>query len=135
MATYKVIFNNKRYNIENEKLDNAVLDLASYFSTTINGSGETIYFNNTTYNIDSNKITPAKQDFVNYLGTIAGEGMSVVIDDIKYNLDKNKLINTATRFAEILEFLELSPGFLTIDENAILTIEENEAGGQTAILN
>ena len=95
-----------------------------------------IKLNNNEYPIPDSTLSNLKADFVAYLRTIAGSGMKVVIGGVEYGIDSAKVADAVLKLAAALDKLEVGGETLNItDANAVLTNEDNEFGGQTAIIN
>jgi hypothetical protein len=102
----------------------------------MSGTGAKIVLGGTSYNIDSTKLSAATNAFVSHLGTIAGNGAKVMVNGVEYGVDANKVSGAVTELETVLGELEFGGQALNItDENAVLTIQENEFGGYTAIIN
>lgn len=97
-----------------------------------------IKLNNNEYPIPDSVLATHTADFIAYLRTIAGNGLKVVIGGVEYFIDLGKVAGAIAEIEGVLEELEAGASgetFNITDENAILTIESNEFGGQTAVIN
>ena len=134
----KIILNNKEFNIDDAVIASISEGLKNHLLTTMAGSGATITLDGVTYNVDSTKLATAKNDFVAHLETIAGEGAKVVIGGVEYGIDATKIGGAMSELGTA--FGELENGvsgetFNITDENATLVSEDNEFGGQIAVIN
>ena len=138
MAKININFNNADYSIDESALANATNDLKQHLSTTMSGEGATVELGGIIYNIDSTKLSTAMNSFVSHLGTIAGNGKKVIINGVEYSVDSNKVAGAIAGLEGVLEELEAGASgetFSITDENAVLTSESNDFGGQTAVIN
>lgn len=138
MAKINIILNNKTYSIDESVLASAAAELKAHLSTVMNGSGATINLGGVTYNVDSAKLSTATNEFVSHLGTIAGEGKKIVVGGVEFSVDSTKIQSAFDGFSAALDDLESGfngdETFNITDENATLSVEDNEFGGQTAII-
>ena len=144
----KIILNNKEYTISDSALATAIAELRTHLSTNMSGSGATINFGGTAYSIDSTKLSTATNNFVSHLGTIAGDGAKVKVGNIEYSVDATKISGSMSELEDAFGELEsVDLGYYTepnefggetlyiTDPNTVLTLVDNEFGGQTAIIN
>ena len=91
MSKINISLNGSTFELDESVLASASADIKSHLSTVMNGEGATIKFDGVDYSIDSTKLSAATNDFVAYLGTIAGEGTKIRIGDIEYSVDSTKI--------------------------------------------
>lgn len=131
-----IILNNTTYFIDESSLTPATTDLQSHLSTVMNGTGAVINLDDTDYNIDSVKLTAAKNNFTSHLTAIAGDDVKVVIGGVEYFVDSTKISGAVSKLATAFSKLASGGEILNItDADAVLANEDNEFGGQTAIIN
>lgn len=88
----------------------------------MSGSGATINFDGISYGIDSTKLSAAMNNFIAYLGTVAGSDYKVIVGGVEYGVDASKVAGAVSEFEAVLGELH-SPdedGNLTILDEAIL---------------
>ena len=91
MSKLNISFNNTNYAIDESSLVSATTNLQSHLSTVMNGTGATIDLGGVSYSVDSAKLSVATNDFISYLGTIAGNGTKIVVNGVEYSVDATKL--------------------------------------------
>jgi hypothetical protein len=134
----KIILNNKEFNIDDAVIASIKEGLKNHLLTTMAGEGATITLDGVTYNVDSTKLTTAKNDFVAHLGAIAGESAKIVVNGVEYDIDATKIAGAMSELGTAFGELENGGSGETLDitdENATLVSEDNEFGGQTAVIN
>jgi hypothetical protein len=131
MAKTNIIFNDKKYYIDETSLSTATAELKSHLSTVMNGSGAVINLGGISYNVDSTKLTAAKNDFVSHLGTISGNGSKVVVGGVEYGIDSAKVSSALGDLETVLGGLHSEEGGSSEGGDSGYYIEDNEAGGQT----
>ena len=68
----------------------------------MNGSGATINFDNSSYNVDATKLSTVRNDFVSYLGKIAGSGNKVVVNGVEYGISSDKIAGAVSELELVL---------------------------------
>lgn len=145
MSKINISFNNKNYSIDEQALSTSTAALKSHLSTVMNGTGATINFGGDVYGVDSTKLTAAKNDFVTYLGTIAGNGHKVIVDGREYSIDSAKVAGAISDIEAVLagtgeerlegdgaEYYTLAPTALSFRSTAPLNeLQEIQINGVT----
>jgi hypothetical protein len=101
-----VKFNNKDYNLDENKLAPIQQTLADFLTNELVGTGATIYFGDKVYSVNGTKIVNATDEFTTYLETIQGNDSTVNVNDVNYGLDKSKLVQATADIEETLERLK-----------------------------
>lgn len=110
MGKYDIVFNNKKYAIDESSLSSASDALKSHLSTVMSGSGAVVNLGGISYNVDSTKLSSATTDFINHLGSISGNGYKVVIGGNEYSIASDKVANVVGELGAIWGGLEAGIG-------------------------
>lgn len=105
MAKINILFDEVNYKVEESSMSEHSNELKTHISTVMNGSGSAVKFGGTSYNIDSTKLSNTTNDFVSYLGTIAGSGRKVIVGGTQYNASSEKLTSAIDELHAILSGL------------------------------
>lgn len=103
-------FNNKNYSIDESTLSAATHELRTHLSTTMSGTGATLNFGGTTYNVDSAKLSAAMNNFIAYLGTVAGSDYKVVVGGVEYGVGSDKVAGAIGELEAVLGGLNSGSG-------------------------
>lgn len=106
MAKININFDNVDYVIEDSFLSTPKAALKDHFSNVMNGSGAAINFDGTNYSIDATKLSAVENEFVTYLGTIAGEGRKVVVNGVEYSIESAKIEDAISNIRTVLNNLK-----------------------------
>lgn len=106
IVTPSIIFNNKKYPIDESALAPATAELKSHLSTVMNGSGAMVELDGTSYNVDSTKLSSARNEFIAHLGTIAGNGLNITVNGVRYSIDSSKVASVISDLEVVLGKLE-----------------------------
>lgn len=101
-----VKFNNKDYNLDQNKLAPIQQTLADYLTNELAGTGATIYFGDKVYSVNGTKIANATDKFTGYLNTIEGTDSAVIVGGRSYGLNKSKLADATTEVETALNSLK-----------------------------
>lgn len=110
MAKINVLFDGTDYPIEESSLSDVSGRLATHLSSVMNGSGATINLGGTSYGVDETKLTSETNEFVTYLGTIAGSGMKVIVNGVEYGVDSTKVSGAISALHACLSGLKSGGG-------------------------
>lgn len=106
MANINIIFNGKRYLIEQSAIKTMVNNLKNYITTNMAGTGTFIQLDGQMYEISSTKYSGIVNNFVSYLGTITGDGkVKITVDGTEYSIDSGNMNKAIIGVENILEKL------------------------------
>ena len=88
-----VLFDNKTYKLDENKLATPNSAIVSHLSTEMQGNGAQVLFNDIIYSIDSEKLSAARNQIVAFLQTIPGSDYRVIVNGVEYLVDRSKLSN------------------------------------------
>lgn len=137
MANLNIVFNGKRYLIEQSAIKTMVDNLKNYISTNMAGTGTFIQLDGQMYEISSTKYSGIVNNFVSYLGTITGDGkVKVTVDGTEYSIDSDNMNKAIINIEDTLEevansimdknILLSSDNYVLMDKNGIYLITKEE---------
>lgn len=106
----KVKFNNKDYNLDENKLAPSQKILADFLTNELAGTGVTIYFGDKVYSVNGTKIANTTDKFTSHLSTIEGTDSAVSVGDRSYGLNKSELEDAVTAIEAVLDSLKAEVG-------------------------
>lgn len=106
MANLNIVFNGKRYLIEQSAINTMIDNLKNYIITNMAGTGTFIQLDGQIYEISSTKYSGIINNFVSYLGTITGDGkVKVTVDGTEYSIDSGNMNKAIIEVENTLEEL------------------------------
>lgn len=137
MANINIVFNGKRYLIEQSAIKTMIDNLKNYITTNMAGTGTFIQLDGQMYEISSTKYSGIVNNFVSYLGTITGDGkVKVTVEGTEYSIDSNNMNKAIINIEDTLEevansimnknILLSSDNYVLMDKNGIYLIAKEE---------